>query len=160
MRKQWETLVSLRPFQKQDLEQAMAIEQISFRAPWTREMFLKELELKFAYHRMASLNSEGEIAGYIFCWLMEPEASILSVAVRPDWRRRGLAGYLLLSALDDFQSRGIREVWLEVRPSNFPARSLYRAFEFQPVGIRPKYYYDTGEDAIVMKLKLGSGLDL
>jgi len=157
---QWEKRVELRACIAEDLDQVMAIEQESFRTPWSRELFLKELSLQFAYHRVAELKQDQTIAGYLFCWLGGPEATILSLAIKPELRRQGLASYLLQRALDDFSREGIKEVWLEVRPSNFFARALYRKFDFQEVGIRPKYYYDSGEDAIVMKKNLDSDLDL
>jgi len=147
-------IVQLRQFQLNDLEQVLMIERQSFRTPWSREMFLKELELDFAYNRVAELKKDKGIAGYIFCWLVLTEATVLSLAVREDLRRQGLALYILETAFDDFKHKGIKEVWLEVRQTNVPARALYTRLGFEQVGIRPKYYYDSNEDAIVMRKAL------
>jgi len=135
----------------QDIDALLAIEQQSFRSPWSRKLFEKELTLAFCYNRVAELKAERQLAGYIFCWLAPPEASIMSIAVKPEQRRRGLGSYILGKALEDLKKQGFREAFLEVRPSNHSARSLYQRFGFREVGVRPRYYQDSGEDAIVMK---------
>jgi ribosomal-protein-alanine N-acetyltransferase len=117
-------------------------------------MFERELDLEFSYHMVAELKGGG-IGGYVFCWRAGPEANVMTLAVRSDLRRQGLGSWILQKTLDELENSGIKGVWLEVRPGNLAARSLYRSFGFQEVGIRPKYYYDTGEDAIVMKKELG-----
>ena len=144
----------LRPAREQDLDELMEIEKQSFRSPWSRKMFQRELGLGFSMHKIAELKGESKIAGFVFCWLAPPEASIMSIAVRPEMRRRGLGGYLLEQTLADLKKLEVREVFLEVRPSNTPARSLYSGFGFFEIGIRPRYYEDSGEDAIVMKKEL------
>ena len=71
-------------------------------------------------------------------------------AVDPRWRRRGVGERLLLALLDLAVARQAREATLEVRLSNLPARKLYEKHGFRPVGIRPRYYSDNGEDALIM----------
>jgi len=146
--------VNYREASLQDIDALLAIEQQSFRSPWSRTMFEKELALQFSYNRVAELKKERELAGYIFCWLAPPEASIMSIAVKPEQRRRGMGTYLLGKTLEDLKAMAVREVFLEVRPSNFSARSLYQRFGFFELGVRPRYYQDSGEDAIVMKKEL------
>jgi len=81
---------------------------------------------------------------------------ITNIAVRPDRRRRGLARNLLGGILEEARQRHLRQVVLEVRPSNTEARTLYESFGFRVVGRRRGYYYDTGEDALVMEIPLGA----
>ena len=81
---------------------------------------------------------------------MVDEAHITTFAVDPRWRRRGVGERLLLALLDLSLARGAREATLEVRLSNMPARQLYEKYGFRPVGIRPRYYSDNGEDALIM----------
>ena len=150
----WDSLIEFREFVMEDLKEVYEIELKSFKSPWSKEMFIRELELEFAYNRVAELKRDEMIAGYIFCWVVLNEATILSLAVRSDLRGEGLGGYILKRALLDFKGLGVREVWLEVRPSNIIARGLYRKFGFQEIGIRPRYYQDSNEDAIVMKKEL------
>src|SRR5262245_41545959 len=74
--------------------------------------------------------------------------------MRPDRRRRGLARTLLGGILEEARQRHLRQVVLEVRPSNTEARALYESFGFRVVGRRRGYYYDTGEDSLVMEVTL------
>ena len=83
-------------------------------------------------------------------WVMVDEAHVTTFAVDPRWRRRGVGERLLLGLLDIAVTRRAREATLEVRLSNMPARRLYEKYGFRPVGIRPRYYSDNGEDALIM----------
>jgi ribosomal-protein-alanine N-acetyltransferase len=81
---------------------------------------------------------------------MVDEAHVTTFAVDRRWRRRGVGERLLLALLDLAVARRAREATLEVRLSNMPARRLYEKYGFRPVGIRPRYYSDNGEDALIM----------
>jgi ribosomal-protein-alanine N-acetyltransferase len=83
-------------------------------------------------------------------WLMVDEAHITTFAVHPAWRRQGIGERLLLAFLDIAVDRGAHEATLEVRLSNLPARRLYEKYGFRPVGLRPNYYSDDREDALIM----------
>ena len=88
--------------------------------------------------------------GFAGIWLMVDEAHVTTFAVDPAWRRRGVGERLLLALLDVSVARRAREATLEVRLSNMAARRLYEKYGFRPVGIRPRYYSDNGEDALIM----------
>jgi ribosomal-protein-alanine N-acetyltransferase len=81
---------------------------------------------------------------------MVDEAHVTTFAVEPAWRRRKVGERLLVALLDIALARGAREATLEVRLSNVAARRLYEKYGFRPVGIRPRYYSDNGEDALIM----------
>ena len=81
---------------------------------------------------------------------MVDEAHITTFAVDPRWRRRGIGERLLLALLDLAMERRAREATLEVRLSNLAARRLYEKYGFRPVGLRPRYYSDDSEDALIM----------
>ena len=88
---------------------------------------------------------------------MVDEAHITTFAVHPRWRRQRIGERLLLALLDLARDRHAREATLEVRLSNLAARRLYEKYGFRPVGIRPRYYSDNGEDALIMTTEpLGS----
>ena len=90
---------------------------------------------------------------------MADELHITNVAVHPEARRHGIARSLLESVFERARAGSARMVLLEVRPSNVEASALYESFGFRVVGRRRGYYYDTGEDALVMEADLGEGAD-
>ena len=94
--------------------------------------------------------ADGRIVGYLGLWLMVDEAHIVAIATHPEYRRRGIGERLLARALELAREREARAVTLEVRVSNLPAQRLYEKFGFRRVGVRRRYYTDTGEDAIIM----------
>jgi ribosomal-protein-alanine N-acetyltransferase len=94
------------------------------------------------------------IAGYCAFRVVADEMELLSLAVRPEWRRQGLARWLARQAFAMGTRMGSRTVFLEVRSGNEPARQLYASLGFEAVGRRPGYYKDPVEDAIVLARRL------
>ncbi|MEA2674756.1 MAG: [ribosomal protein S18]-alanine N-acetyltransferase [Chloroflexota bacterium] len=132
-----------------DLRAVHAIERASFSVPWPDDAYRNEL----LTNRLASyvVARAGEVVvGFAGLWVMVDEAHVTTFAVDPGWRRRGVGERLLLALLDIAVTRRAREATLEVRLSNMPARRLYEKYGFRPVGIRPRYYSDNGEDALIM----------
>jgi ribosomal-protein-alanine N-acetyltransferase len=132
-----------------DLPQVQAIERASFTTPWPAQAYRSEIET----NRLASYlvaRAEGQVVGYGGVWLMVDEAHITTFAVHPDWRRRRIGERLLQALLRVASRRGAREATLEVRLSNLAARRLYEKYGFRPVGLRPRYYTDDNEDALIM----------
>ncbi|TEU22183.1 MAG: ribosomal-protein-alanine N-acetyltransferase [Anaerolineales bacterium] len=93
------------------------------------------------------------ILGYGGFWLMAGEAHISTIAVRAEWRRRGIGELLLVAMLERAVELGGDLAALEVRVSNVAAQSLYGKYGFAKVGRRPRYYSDRGEDALIMTTK-------
>jgi ribosomal-protein-alanine N-acetyltransferase len=141
--------VVIAPMQVADVGAVQAIEQASFSAPWPPNAYLTELQANRLAHYMVVRVGDA-VVGYAGLWLMVDEAHITTFAVHPDWRRRHLGDRLLLALLDMAIERRASEATLEVRLSNLPARRLYEKFGFRPVGIRPRYYTDNNEDALIM----------
>jgi ribosomal-protein-alanine N-acetyltransferase len=132
-----------------DIPEVQAIERASFTSPWPPQAYRAELETnRLASYLVARI--DGRIVAYGGLWLMVDEAHITTFAVHPAWRRRRIGERLLLAMLDLAIDRGAREATLEVRLSNLPARRLYEKYGFRPVGLRPRYYTDDGEDALIM----------
>ena len=138
----------------EDLDEVLAIERASFTMPWSRGAFLYELQQNRVARCWVGRGADGEVIGYLCLWEVADELHITNVAVRPDARRQGVARALIQSVLGDGRRRGFKIVVLEVRPSNTHALSLYESFGFRVVGRRHGYYYDTGEDALVMEIDL------
>ena len=141
--------VRIEPMQLEDLPSIHAIEQAAFSAPWPADAYRNELESnRLASYLVARVDED--IVGYGGMWLMVDEAHITTFAVAPAWRRQQIGGRLLLGFVDLAIARRAREMTLEVRLSNIPARRLDEQFGFRPVGVRPNYYSDDHEDALIM----------
>jgi len=133
----------------EDLEEVQRIEEASFTTPWPPNAYRSELLTnRLASYLVARL--AGQVVGYGGMWLMVDEAHITTFAVHPAWRRRRLGERLLLAFLDLARDRHAREATLEVRLSNLAAGRLYEKYGFRPVGVRPRYYSDNNEDALIM----------
>ena len=141
------------PMRPEDLDEVLAIERASFSMPWSRGAFLYEIQQN-RVARCRVMRAEGRIVGYLCIWEIADEIHITNVAVHPLRRRQGIARALLGGLLAEAQARDLRLVVLEVRPSNKEAIALYESFGFRVTGRRRGYYYDTGEDALVMEARL------
>jgi ribosomal-protein-alanine N-acetyltransferase len=133
----------------EDLPAIHAIERASFTSPWPPNAYQSELETnRLANYLVARVDDE--VVAYGGMWLMVDEAHITTFAVHPAWRRQRIAERLLIAFLDLADDRHAREATLEVRLSNLAARRLYEKYGFRPVGLRPRYYSDDNEDALIM----------
>ena len=134
-----------------DVRSLWEIEKVSFPSPWSLWCFLAEYANSKSTILVAGppFPEPWETWGYIIYWVLADEMHLLNLAVHPTQRRRGVARSLLTAALDKARAQGAEVVWLEVRPSNAAALSLYHSFGFKEIGIRPNYYTDNGEDALI-----------
>jgi ribosomal-protein-alanine N-acetyltransferase len=149
----------IEPMTLEDLPEVHAIEHASFSTPWPDDAYRSELRT----NRLASYlvaRADDAIIAFAGTWLLVDEAHIVTFAVHPDWRRRGVGERLLIALLDAALARGAREATLEVRLSNVAARRLYEKYGFRPVGLRPRYYTDNGEDALIMTTEPLAGPDM
>jgi len=141
--------VVVAPMELADVASVEAIEQASFSAPWPPNAYRTELQTNRLAHYLV-IRVGPQIVGYAGLWLMVDEAHVTTFAIHPDWRRQRLGERLLMALLEIAQDRRAAEATLEVRLSNLAARRLYEKFGFRPVGIRPRYYTDNNEDALIM----------
>ncbi|MHB8070096.1 MAG: ribosomal protein S18-alanine N-acetyltransferase [Desulfobaccales bacterium] len=135
-----------------DISGIWAIEKVSFLTPWPRLSFLAELGHSMSHPLVAGPPppQPWQAWGYLIYWVVAEEMHILNLAVHPQQRRRGIARRLLTTAMTQARELGAQVAWLEVRPSNTPALSLYHSFGFKQAGCRPRYYDDTQEDALLL----------
>jgi ribosomal-protein-alanine N-acetyltransferase len=155
--------LEVRRMRVDDLDEVMVIEKAAFRHPWSTELFRRELEHDWSTILVMveplPLPAPGKTAnervlGFIIFWLVHDEVHILNVAVAPEARRRGIARTLMTEAEKRAYAANAALMTLEVRRSNTSALDLYREFDYRAVGVRPNYYVDEGEDAIVMVKEL------
>jgi len=121
--------------------------------PWSRAAFRYEITQN-RVARCLVVRLDGRLVGYLCLWEIGYEIHITNLAVHPDRRRQGLARSLIQSVLEDGRGRGVTLAFLEVRPTNAEALGLYESLGFSVIGRRKGYYFDTGEDALVMETRL------
>ncbi len=138
----------LRKRAPQDIDEIMAIEQEAFSMPWSKESYLAELKNHFAYYTVCDVG--GKIAGYGGIWIVFEEAHITNVAVSAEYRRQGIGAAIMLELEKQAREKKALRILLEVRPSNEPALKTYRKLNYLPNNVRPEYYSDNGEDALIM----------
>jgi ribosomal-protein-alanine N-acetyltransferase len=97
---------------------------------------------------LAATTTEHELVGYLVCSRYDTVWHVMNVAVDPGRRRRGIGTALIGALLEGVGPEG--QVTLEVRRSNADAQRLYERFGFRSAGLRPRYYADNGEDAVIM----------
>ncbi len=133
----------------EDVERVYEIEVESFKTPWTKEAFQNEITVNTLAEYIVLLYDD-QIIGYGGMWLIVDEIHITNIALAIEFRGKGYSKVLIDALIQFGQEKQFENMTLEVRESNQVAISLYEQFGFVSVGKRPKYYIDTGEDALVM----------
>ncbi|MBL8917009.1 MAG: ribosomal protein S18-alanine N-acetyltransferase [Archangium sp.] len=139
-----------------DLPAVMAIEHQAFSNPWTTEMVKKELTQDWSTVLLgeAITPSGWVIRAFAIFWLVADEVHVLNVATDGAVRRQGFGRQVMEAVLETGRAHKCRIATLEVRRSNEAAQKLYGSLGFKPVGMRPAYYQDDREDAVIMILDL------
>ena len=140
--------VEVRRLAYSDLPAVIAIERRSFPTPWSLAMFVLELSKPSGICLAAQLGDD--LLGYVICSRYDQVWHLMNIAVAPERRRAGVASRLLGRLLGE--AKGVLPLTLEVRVSNHQAIAMYERFGFRSAGVRPRYYHDNGEDALIMWL--------
>ncbi|HXR30124.1 MAG TPA: ribosomal protein S18-alanine N-acetyltransferase [Solirubrobacterales bacterium] len=131
-----------------DLPAVISIERRSFPTPWSLAMFVLELSKPSGICLAATQGNE--LLGYLVCSRYDQVWHLMNVAVAPEHRRSGVARALISQLVEEGGER--LPFTLEVRVSNRPAIAMYERLGFRSAGVRPRYYQDNGEDALIMWL--------
>jgi len=134
----------------EDLGGLLAVEQASFMNPWTRDMYVAELENPGVSYLFVARNSEGRVVGFCGFWHVVDELHVNNLAVLPEYRRQGIASQILGRVFEVGRHVEARRATLEVRRSNEIARRLYERFGFTVGGVRRGYYRNPDEDALIL----------
>jgi [ribosomal protein S18]-alanine N-acetyltransferase len=147
--------VLIRAMQSADLKAVAAVEKAAYVYPWSLGIF-RDCMLA-GYHCMV-LDVDGHVGGYGIMSIAASEAHLLNICVHPDWQSLGYGRRMLNALLNRAGHAGAETVFLEVRPSNSVALSLYHSVGFRHIGVRPGYYQAEGgrEDAVVLAMPLGA----
>lgn len=136
--------VTVEKMNESHLDDVAEIENACFAHPWSREDLEAQLSIDTSHFIVASLN--GRAVGYMGLQIFSGEGYVTNVAVLPEYRRRGIAETLIAAQMKN----DMRFISLEVRKSNAAAIALYEKSGFENVGIRPKFYTNPTEDAVIM----------
>lgn len=160
--------LSISPMTEHELLEVVEIEENSDLSLWGWDAYHKELQSRedvimlVARTRPGTIEARADsgpepaVAGFIVARVVAGELHINNVAVRPEFRRQGIAAQLIEAALRQGQADGARIAFLEVRAGNVPAQGLYCRCGFQVTGRRRRYYRQPVEDALLMSLLLES----
>ena len=142
--------IRLEPLAENHIKSILDIEQVSNGAPWSERSFRNELNHPNGNFLVAK--DGGKVVGYAGEWFVVDEAHITTVAVQPEYRRRGIGRMLTIALLETAKEKGMACSTLEVRAGNEPAIELYKQLGFVETAKRKAYYPDNQEDAAVMWL--------
>ena len=141
--------IVIRKMVEDDIDEIIEIEKECFPRPWSRDAFLTEIrENNLAVYLVAEL--DGRVVGYGGMWLVLNEGHITNIAVKKDYRGFGVGDNILQSLIYYCASKNVHNMTLEVRKSNIIAQNLYKKYKFVEFGLRPRYYSDNNEDALIM----------
>ena len=129
--------------------QIARLEKQCFSDPWSEKSVASELNNRLSLWLVAL--DGATVAGYIGSQSVGDEADMMNVAVHPDYRRRGIARELVMGLVAALGEKGVHSLALEVRASNAPAIALYEQLGFIQVGLRPNYYRNPKENALILK---------
>ena len=148
-----EVPVELRTMLHDDVAQVADIERRSYEFPWSHGVFRDCL---LAGYHCIVIEREERVGGYSILSIAAGEAHILNLCIDPKFRQLGYGEGLLEEILERAGNAEVKEVFLEVRPSNSKAIALYNKKGFRQVASRPAYYQarEGREDAAVLAKRL------
>ena len=149
--------VEVVPMRRRHLRGVLAVEELVYPKPWSANLFTTEMSQPDSRRYVVAVEQScvgrfgrRTVLGYAGVMVVVGEAHITTVATHPHHHRRKIASRLLVHLLREARALGAEAATLEVRVNNRGAQRLYSAFGFAPVGVRPRYYAETNEDALIM----------
>ncbi len=141
--------IKIRPMLNRDIISVVEIDRKCFSHPWGVNEFFREINYnKFGRYYVAELDKK--IIGYIGSWFLGDLIHITTIAVDPEYRRKGVGKKLMDFIIDIGKNEKVKKVVLEVRVSNLIAQKLYEKLGFIIEKIKKEYYPDNREDAYYM----------
>ncbi len=137
------------PMNEHHVPQIALLERECFADPWSQQSIASELHNPLSLWLVAQ---EGQtLLGYVGSQTCLDETDMMNIAVSPASRRQGVARALIEALVSALRERGSKQLTLEVRASNGPARQLYESLGFLQVGLRKNYYQNPKEDALILR---------
>ena len=136
-----------------DVERVAEIESFAFSTPWKAATFRQLLERPGAVLLVLEVPPD-RVVGYAVLWCIQDQGELANLALIPEFQNRRLGAHLLDRVLGEARERSVESLYLEVRVSNFRARSMYASRGFEEVGVRRDYYQKPREDARVLMKRI------
>ena len=136
--------MEIKKFEKKYLDDVYNIEKICFSNPWSREDLENQIDSGTSHFLVADV--DGRAVGYMGLQIFSGEGYVTNVAVLPEFRGQGIASALIARQMEN----DMKFITLEVRQSNLPVLKLYEKSGFERVGIRPNFYSNPDENAVIM----------
>jgi ribosomal-protein-alanine N-acetyltransferase len=145
--------ISFREMHASDLDAVMQIEIVNFPFPWTAGNFKDSIN---SGHICLLLEIDEAVIGYAILMMVLDEAHLLNISVSSAWKGKGWGRHLLNHMMQIGREKGGLNMFLEVRPSNVSAITLYESIGFNEMGMRPGYYpaHNGRENAVLMGVAL------
>ena len=141
--------MNIEPMNEHHVPQIALLEQECFADPWSQQSIASELHNPLSLWLVAQ---EGQtLLGYVGSQTCLDETDMMNIAVSPASRRQGVARALIEALVSALRQHGSKQLTLEVRASNGPARQLYESLGFLQVGLRKNYYRNPKEDALILR---------
>lgn len=137
------------PMNEHHVPQIALLERECFADPWSEQSIASELHNPLSLWLVAQ--EEQTLLGYVGSQTCQDETDMMNIAVSPASRRQGVARALIEALVSALRQRGSKQLTLEVRASNGPARQLYESLGFLQVGLRKNYYRNPKEDALILR---------
>lgn len=150
--------MTIEKMNERHVPQIAALEKLCFPDPWSEKSIASELSNPLS-HWLVALEGD-QVVGYAGSQTVLDETDMMNIAVRSEYRRRGIAQRLVEQLAADLKAMGSKRLTLEVRASNQAAHRLYQKLGFAAVGRRPRYYLNPREDADILQLRLEEGKDV
>ena len=141
-------MIRFREMLQNDVKMAAELEASLFPDPWSEEAFLQALKNSYTFYVVGY--EENEIVAQCGYYNLGGEGEILNVAVLASRQRQGIAEQMLKYLMEHGRKNGVESFTLEVRAGNLPAIALYEKLGFVKQGMRPGFYQNPKEDAVIM----------
>jgi [ribosomal protein S18]-alanine N-acetyltransferase len=148
--------LNIRPMLDEDVPSVHELDTLSFTLPWSERSLSYEVNQNAGARTWVAeieRNDGRKIVGMLILWLILDEAHIATLAVHPDFRRKGIARKIMITALNAAFQEGARSSYLEVRAGNHAALQMYKEMGYKVMGRRSHYYHDNQEDALLLTLE-------
>jgi ribosomal-protein-alanine N-acetyltransferase len=145
--------VTIQKMNVQDLEEVVPLETSSSLTPWSKNIFIKEIENYFSHCFVIKTGElpHQPVIGYICFRNVTNESELLNLCVHPQYRQLGIGKKLMEFYMDFCNRKGIKTFYLEVNSSNGSAIHLYQCFSYQSFGMRKKFYQGKLDALLMMK---------